>query len=80
MKTIDVNNGLIDGYFGLMKNLSPELKLDLIAKLTNTLKIDLSEKNTLKKAFGAWKSTKTADKIIEELKENRNFNRKIENF
>ncbi len=80
MKTVDVNTSLIESYFGLIKNLSPELKLDLIDKLTKTLKSDLNKKNTLKNSFGAWKSTKSADDIVNELRENRSFNREIESF
>ncbi len=79
MKTTDINTSLIESYFGLIKNLSPEIKLDLIAKLTRTLKGDfVKRKKSLKNAFGTWKSDKSADEIILELRENRNFGRQIE--
>lgn len=66
----------------MIKNLSPELKLDLIDKLTKTLKSDLNlnKKRTLKNSFGAWKSEETADEIINELRKNRSVNRQIESF
>ena len=81
MKTIDVNTSLIDNYFGLLKNLSPEVKLDLIERLSKTLKIDFSsEKKVLKASFGAWKSEKTADEIIQDLRKSRSVNRQIESL
>ena len=68
-----------DNYFGLIRNLSPEIKLDLIEKLSNTLKSDLiTKKNTLLDAFGAWESKKSAEDIIDEIQNRRNFNRQIE--
>jgi hypothetical protein len=79
MKTLDVNTNFIETYFGLMKNLSPDIKLDIIGKLTKTIKDDLTGKNTsLKNSFGAWQSENSAEEIIKELRESRNFNRHIE--
>lgn len=78
MKTVDINTSLFDNYFGLLKNLSPEVKLDLIERLSKTLKVDFkSEKKVLKEAFGRWKSEKSADEIISDLRSNRSFNRQI---
>ena len=79
MKTVDINTSLIDNYFGLLKNLSPEVKLDLIERLSKTLKIDfISERKVLKASFGEWKSKKSADEIINDLRSSRNLNRQIE--
>ena len=70
-----------DNYFGLIRNLSPEIKLDLIEKLSNTLKNELiPKKNPLMDAFGAWESKKSAEDIIDEIQNSRNFNRQIEPF
>ena len=81
MKTTDLNKALIDNYFGLIKNLSPEIKINLIERIAITLKGDIKKSNpTLSDAFGAWKSKKSADEIINELRKNRNFNRQIENL
>lgn len=44
MKTIDINKLLTDTYLQLLKNLSPGNKLDLIAKLTQSIKSDIEEK------------------------------------
>ena len=79
MKTVDINTSLIDNYFGLLKNLSPEVKLDLIERLSRTLRIDfVSDKKVLEKSFGNWVSDKSADDIINDLRNERNFNRQIE--
>ncbi|NOX86278.1 MAG: hypothetical protein GXO86_09995 [Chlorobi bacterium] len=79
MKTTDLNSKFINNYFDLIKNLSLEQKLDIIEKLTKTIKGDIVRKTkTLKKAFGAWKSEKSADEIINELRNSRHFNRHID--
>jgi len=79
MKTIDVHTNLINGYIGLLKNLSPDSKLDLIEKLTKSLRIDLKRnRKSLRRAFGAFKSDKTADELIKEIRESRIFTRHIE--
>ena len=81
MKSFNIDKALIENYFGLLKNLSPKLKLDLIERLTRTIHMDSSKKKTVfKKSFGAWKSEKSANDIILELRESRGFYRKIEPF
>ena len=79
MEVAKLNTILSENYFGLIRNLSPEIKLDLIEKLTITLKSDfVREKNSFNSAFGAWESEKSAEDIIDELRKSRNFNRQIE--
>jgi hypothetical protein len=81
MKAIDINKTLIEGYLQMLDNLSPSNKLDLISKLTQSVKTNITDrKKTFYEAFGAWESQKSADKIIEEIRESRTFNRKIEQF
>lgn len=81
MKTININNTLIEGYVQLLDNLSPEIKLDLISKLTQSVKYDMkAKKSAFKKSFGSFVSKKTADEINNEIRSSRNFNRKIESF
>lgn len=81
MKTIDINTTLIDGYLRLLDNLSPNNKLDLISKLTLTVKTDFSyRKKCFYKAFGAWHSKQSADEIINDIRNSRTFNRQIEKF
>lgn len=79
MKTFDSNTTLIDGYLKLLDNLSPSNKLDLISKLTQSVKNDITDRKiSFFKAFGSWNSDQTADELIIELRESRTFYRKNE--
>jgi hypothetical protein len=81
MKTTELNDTIIDGYVGLLDNLSTNNKLDLISKLTASVKLDLTnKKSTFKKAFGAFDSKKSAEEIIEEIRNSRVSTRQIESF
>ena len=81
MKAIDINTTLIDGYMQMLDNLSPSNKLDLISKLTQSVKTDITDrKKTFYEAFGAWESKKSAEVIIEEIRKSRTFNRQNEQF
>ena len=85
MKAANLKFNLIDSYLGLLENLSPDNKLELISKLSDSLKSSkkptekLSEKS-LDDLSGAFIFDKSSDDLIKELKESRNFNRKIEEF
>lgn len=81
MKAIDINTTLIEGYSRLLDNLSPNNKLDLISKLTLSIKTDLTDrKKSFYKSFGAWESKQSADEIIKDINGSRIFNRQIEQF
>jgi hypothetical protein len=81
MKAADLNFSLIDSYLGLLKSLSPESKLELISKLSDSLKGGKRPPDkSLSDLYGSFISSKSADEIIEELKTARNFNRKTEGF
>lgn len=79
MKAADLKFNLIDSYLGLLNNLSPDRKLELISRLSDSLKG--SKKSTDKsigELYGAFISRKSADEIIADLKNSRSFNRKTE--
>ena len=79
MKAIDINTTLIEGYLQMLDNLSPSNKLDLISKLTLSVKSDITNrKKSFYKAYGAWESKQTAEQIIKDIRDSRNFNRQIE--
>jgi hypothetical protein len=81
MKAIDINTTLIEGYLRLLDNLSPSNKLDLISKLSVSVKTDITDrKNSFYKAFGAWDSKQTADEIINDIQNSRTLIRQIEQF
>ncbi len=81
MKTADIHTSIIDGYVELLDNLSPNAKLDIISRLTKSVKTDLvKKKSSFKKSFGAFETKKSADQIIVEIKNSRLFNRETESF
>ncbi len=79
MNTASQNINLADYYFGFLKNLNPNSKLDLISKLSQSLKNkDQVADTSLQSLFGAYKSEETADEMIAEIRNSRVFNRNIE--
>ena len=81
MRAAENNSTIVDGYVGLLNNLSTNNKLDLISKLTASVKTDLTnKKSSFKKAFGAFDSKKSAEEIIEEIRNSRVSTRQIEAF
>lgn len=81
MRMVEINTTIVEGYVGLLDNLSTNNKLDLISKLTASIKTDLTnKKSSFKKAFGAFESKKSAEEIIEEIRNSRVSSRQIESF
>jgi len=81
MEATTKNTTVIDGYLELLSGLSTSHKLDLIAKLSNLVRRDLTdEKSSFKKSFGALDTEKTAEEIIAEIRNSRVSMRKIEPF
>ena len=79
MGTATQNTNIADYYFGFLKNLNHDSKLDLISKLSESLKTsELKEEISLQSLFGAYESSESAEEIIAELRSSRTFNRKIE--
>lgn len=73
------NITIADYYFGLLQHLNPDSKLDLISKLSQSMKInDEPPVVSLQSLFGAFQSEETADEIIEQLRASRMFNRNRE--
>jgi hypothetical protein len=81
MQASDNNMTIIEGYFRLLENLTPSNKLDLISKLTDSVKSDLKDtKPSFKNSFGAFQSDKDADQIINEIHSSRTFTRQTEDI
>jgi tRNA A-37 threonylcarbamoyl transferase component Bud32 len=75
------NLHIINNYLGLLKSLPADSKLEIISKLSDSLKsTKRSTGRSLKSLYGAFRSEKSADQIISEIKEARTFNRKIESL
>jgi hypothetical protein len=65
----------------LLDNLSPSNKLDLISKLTLSVKVDMTaKKKSFYESFGAWDNNQKAEDMISEITRSRKFNREIEKF
>ncbi len=67
---------LAEYYFGILENLNTESKLDLISKLSQSLKEhQISSETSLQSLFGAYQSDDTAEEIITAIRSSRVFNR-----
>lgn len=71
---------IADYYFGFLENLNTESKLDLISKLSLSLKNERISKMPLNSLFGAYQSDETADEIISDIRKSRVSNRIVESF
>lgn len=72
---------ILNGYWGLLNTLSPNLKLKLIERLSESINKDTSNNNDgFEKSFGAWIDSRDSDEIIAEIRDSRTFNRQIESF
>lgn len=81
METIKINTKIVDSYIELLNSLSTDNKLDIIERLTASIKIDLKNKNSsFKKSFGAFESDKSAEEIIKEIRDSRVSSSEIESF
>ena len=79
MTTSAQHISIVDYYFSFLKNLNPDSRLDLISKLSQSLKNnDKVSETSLQSIFGAYKSEETADEIIAELRASRVFKRNTE--
>jgi hypothetical protein len=73
------NTIFIDNYIGLIDNLEPKYKLEIIEKISKSLR-SRKKITERKSTFGAFVSKKPAEEIIEDLRSARKFNRIIETF
>ena len=81
MNSTSPNVNIADYYFAFLKNLKHDSKLDLITKLSESLKMkEKKEDISLQSLFGAYKSDETAEQIIAELRTSRTFNRNTESL
>ncbi len=78
MKMADMKSTLVDSYYTLLKSLSPNNKLELIAKLSKSMKTTKKVKDeSWKSLFGALEIDQSADDFVEELKKDRKFKDKM---
>ena len=74
------SNKRVEDYFSLIRNLPDEDKIELIAKISNSIvekiklkKEEASKEEILAETYGCFESSKTADEIIEEIYNSRHF-------
>jgi hypothetical protein len=79
MNTKTLNIKLADNYFRFLKNLDTESKKRLIIRLTESIEIR-EEPGKLDILFGAWKDSRNADEIIEDIRKSRVNIREIEDL
>lgn len=79
MATITQNTDIAAYYLGVLQNLNYDAKLDLISRLSQSLKIENKPTEaTLQSLFGAYQSEETAEEIIAAIRDSRTFTRNIE--
>lgn len=71
------NKNIIDTYAGLFEELDAFTKLELIERLSKSLKKEKNLKeSTFFKSYGAFESDKPAEAIVKEIKASRKFREK----
>jgi hypothetical protein len=74
-----LSSHILDSYIAFLQTLSPGAKLDIISKLTQSLKSEVKPKeNLFDKSFGAWAENESVDEIVKGIRDSRRFNRQIE--
>tara|TARA_R110000796_G_scaffold96719_1_gene202904 strand:+ start:305251 stop:305487 length:237 start_codon:yes stop_codon:yes gene_type:complete len=73
-----IDKKILNNYLGLLERLSPTMKLNLIDRLTKSVKSKASAKSKMKSAFGAWSSDESAEELIKRIQNSRKTNRQIE--
>jgi len=73
---------IAENIFRMVKDLSADVKLELISKITESLKESnkKAKDDSWKKLFGAWESEESAEEIIEEIRSSRYTNRQIDDL
>ena len=72
-----IDRHIVQTYSGLFEGLSSISKIELIERLSKSLKIEAKKKeNSFYKSFGAFASDKSAEEIIEDIKSSRKFRKK----
>lgn len=69
-----------DIYYEFLSHLNADSKLELISRLSESLKIKEKKETALNALFGAFKSAKPAEEIISEIRADRTFTRNIESL
>jgi len=76
MRPADFKFNLINSYLGLLKSLSPENKLELISRLSDSIKGSTKPTGkSISDLYGACISKKSVDEILSDLRASGNLSR-----
>lgn len=80
MEANAVREKLVAGYWDLIHNLDADIRIELLARLANSLKEDVAPRAVpdWKALYGAWESDQEPEEMIREIRNNRLFDRKRE--
>ncbi|KUJ59319.1 hypothetical protein AR687_23770 [Flavobacteriaceae bacterium CRH] len=67
------DKNILETYSNLFEGLSFSNKIELIERLTKSLKASKSKQSSFYKSFGAFASEKSAEEIVSDIKSNRKF-------
>lgn len=70
---------IVKSYWSILKELSEDVKAELIEKLRYSLNAPL-EKDRMSQSFGAWKGEESAEELINIIYSSRKFNRNLTEF
>ncbi len=78
---METRNLIAENYFELIKNLNVDVKLELISRISDSLREQtVSKDDSWKDLFGAYNSGQSAEEIIDDLRDSRFTNRQIEDL
>ena len=71
------DKNIVENYFELFESLNSITKLELIEKLTKSLKTEAKNKEiNFYKSFGAFSAEKTSDEIVSSIRSGKKFRKK----
>jgi len=60
-----MNTSILDSYMVFLQTLNPDARLDIISRLTQSLKSEIKAKgNFFANSFGAWSGNESAEEIV----------------
>lgn len=77
----EMNIPNMDTYWSILKNLSSDMKLELISRLSKSLLSkdqSIDDNWAIRQFAGEWKDSRSAESIIEDIRNSRTSNREIE--
>ena len=78
MENLTMSESTLNKYFGILENLDTNSKKKLIIRLTKSINSKPKQKEKIENIFGAWQGAKSADEIIDEIRNSRYNKREIE--